>query len=195
MKTDKKKAFDPVSPVYNMFMRFWRLYKPETAFNMLNPANNAEIADLGGGTGHYSLYFAKKGCKVTLVDESPGMLNRAESHENITKLQGDIINTPLGDNYFDCVLLNDVLHHVKDQNRIISRIYGVLKPGGKLFIYDFSRDHFITGILKVFEELLFGPMYYRTSSEILELCGNNSLELVKQAKKGFSYFLVLEKPS
>ena len=35
---------------------------------------------------------------------------------------------------FDCVLLSHVLEHVKDPNEFISRIKGILKPGGLLVI-------------------------------------------------------------
>jgi len=62
--------------------------------------------------------------------------------ENI--VQGNVLNLPFKDNYFDCVSLMEVIEHLWDPTQAMKEIARVISPGGKLFLttpnpYDLIR--------------------------------------------------------
>jgi ubiquinone/menaquinone biosynthesis C-methylase UbiE len=51
----------------------------------------------------------------------------------------ELCNDKFGENYFDIVILNDVLHHMDNQIDAIQKIHKLLKPEGKLIIMEPNR--------------------------------------------------------
>ena len=49
----------------------------------------------------------------------------------LAKIKADICDLPFENKYFDWVLCNHVLEHIKDDESAIKEIFRVLKPGGK----------------------------------------------------------------
>lgn len=100
------------------------------------------ILDIGGGPGRYSIYYAKRGCDVTLYDLSDGNVSlarklAAENAVQIRGIQGDAceIDTILSDEKaeYDAVLLMGPLYHLlKEDERIraVDAALTLLKPGG-----------------------------------------------------------------
>lgn len=100
------------------------------------------ILDIGGGPGHYSVYGAKKGCEMTLLDLSDGNVRFAKQKARqygvrFTAIQGNALDlSRFEDNSFDHVFLMGPLYHLlEEESRIkaISEAIRVLKPGGMLF--------------------------------------------------------------
>ena len=101
------------------------------------------ILDIGGGPGRYSLYYAKRGCDVTLFDLS-------EQNVNFGLSQAQNLNLPLkgiaGDAryadtlaqaQYDHVFLMGPLYHLAspaDRKQAIQAALNCLKPGGKLYV-------------------------------------------------------------
>ncbi|MGI6191975.1 MAG: class I SAM-dependent methyltransferase [Christensenellales bacterium] len=108
------------------------------------------VLDIGGGPGRYSLYFARKGCDVTLIDLSSG--NVALAKEKAKELGVTITATArncleieelnLGE--FDHVFLMGPLYHlIEEEDRVqaVRIAMAHLKQGGILycsFIMDFG---------------------------------------------------------
>jgi len=109
-----------------------------------------KILDIGGGPGRYSIYYAKKGCDVTLVDLSDGniALAKAKAREQNVDFPMfsanclDIGNMEFGE--YDHVFLMGPLYHLvnkEDRVRAVKLAIERLKPGGTLycsFILDFA---------------------------------------------------------
>jgi len=101
------------------------------------------ILDIGGGPGRYSLYYAKKGCDVTLVDLSSANIEFAQ-HMAIQEqvdykcLEGNALDIDeLVDEKYDHVFLMGPMYHLLDeQDRIsaINKAISLLKPNGKIYI-------------------------------------------------------------
>lgn len=100
------------------------------------------ILDIGGGPGRYSIYFAQRGCDVTLLDLSEG--NAAFAREKAAQM-GLPLKTFVGDareadtlieGEFDHVFLMGPLYHLleeADRVRAVNEAIAKLKPGGKLY--------------------------------------------------------------
>jgi demethylmenaquinone methyltransferase/2-methoxy-6-polyprenyl-1,4-benzoquinol methylase len=100
----------------------------------------ARALDLCCGTGYVTGHIDAD--NVVALDISPGMLrvnrdkNRERRHVNITV--GDAFRLPFPDNSFDAVYNTLAAHEFKKISRIIEEAYRVLKPGGRIVLYDFS---------------------------------------------------------
>jgi len=108
------------------------------------PNPPAEILDLGGGTGRYSIELAKQGYLVTLQDLSNENLkfakNKAEStgisiknfvHGNATDL-----NNFFEGKKFDSILIMGPLYHLtnlSDRKQVVKEALRILEPNGYVF--------------------------------------------------------------
>lgn len=102
------------------------------------------VLDLGGGPGRYSLHYAQKGCKVTLMDLSDGnvdfaMAKASEQGLELEGLTGNALdaNNHLKNRQFDHVLLMGPLYHLLeevDRVKAVQTALKLLKPGGRLYV-------------------------------------------------------------
>lgn len=92
------------------------------------------ILDYGCGMSEGGIYFAKQGAQIVAVDVSAGML---EAAQRLAKRHGVEIETrvvagdaiPGGDDEFDLIYGNGVLHHAP-LDTAVPELARVLKPGG-----------------------------------------------------------------
>lgn len=100
------------------------------------------VLDIGGGPGRYSIYFAKKGCAVTLAELSGGNveLARKKAAEAGVALTAHAVNCleleELRLGQFDHVFLMGPLYHLLDEAdrvRAVEIALRHLKPGGTLY--------------------------------------------------------------
>lgn len=107
-----------------------------------------DILDVGCGAGNYTLKVLLSGLpglNATLIDLSAPMLDRAVSRVQpnttgtVTAIQGDIREIDLGTARFDVIVAAAVLHHLREPSewqRVFSKFYECLKPGGSIWISD-----------------------------------------------------------
>ncbi len=121
--------------------------KPHEIISALKLAPDAAVADIGAGTGYFSVRFAHmlpQG-RVYAVDVEPDMvkyLAERAKKENLTNL------TPIAaapdDPHLpapvDLAIFVDVLHHVNDRAGYLEKLRASLKPGGRVAIIDFKGD-------------------------------------------------------
>ncbi|GGN18940.1 class I SAM-dependent methyltransferase [Streptomyces fuscichromogenes] len=103
------------------------------------PARPADILDLGCGTGSLSLLAAEQGHRVTGVDNSPAMLERARvklAGRDPVFLLGDAAVPPVGEQLFDTVLVRHVLWALPDPARVLRHWRGLLRPGGRFVLVE-----------------------------------------------------------
>ena len=101
------------------------------------------VIDLGGGTGGLAVPLALDGHDVTVVDPSPDALAslrrraaEAQASSRISAVQGDAetLTSLVGRDRPDLVLCHGTLEYVDDPEATLSRVAGVLAPGGILSI-------------------------------------------------------------
>ena len=121
--------------------------KPHEVIQALALKPDAVVADIGSGTGYFSVRFANmtpKG-RVYGVDTEPDMVKyladraKREGLKNITAVQAKPDDPRLPEK-MDLIILVDVYHHVGDRERYFRQLRNSLKPGGRLAVIDFRMD-------------------------------------------------------
>ena len=99
------------------------------------------ILDAGCGPGTVTRSLVELGHKVTAVDVSTEMLDRAKgivdaSAGRVRFLQADVADLPFPDDHFDMVISRYVVWTLPDPSRAVREWRRILKPGGRLGIID-----------------------------------------------------------
>jgi len=101
--------------------------------------------DAACGTGRYARYMSQRGHKVSAVDMTPEMIERArEGAQGVDFKVGSLEALPFPDQTFDLVMCGLALTHLAEIGKAISEIARVLKVGGIAVISD---HHPIAGFL------------------------------------------------
>jgi SAM-dependent methyltransferase len=122
----------------------------------LGTAGVHRILDLGGGSGAYSIAFAKASpdvrCEILDLPEvvplTAGYVSKAGVRAQVSLRAGDMLSDDLGSG-FDIVMLNAICHMFsEEQNRnLFRRIRQALAPKGCLAVQDFILNPDKTGPL------------------------------------------------
>ena len=110
----------------------------------LEIAPGDRLLDVGSGLGGPARYLAATfGCKVTGVDlsapfvETAAYLSRRAGLSSATDFQcANALDLPFPDHSFDLAWTQHVAMNIADRPRLYAEIQRVLRPGGRLAIYD-----------------------------------------------------------
>src|ERR1035441_4625898 len=123
----------------------WQM--PDHVIAALNLKRGQVVADIGAGTGYFTVRLAKATAapKVYAVDVEPKMVSyvrdRADKeglHNVITVLAA--ADTPNLPESVDVVLLVDTYHHIGKREAYFRSLATSLKAGGRVAIIDFRAD-------------------------------------------------------
>ncbi len=132
-ETDRLEKYCPVE--FGITCRYLERYVP----------NNAVVADVGVGVGHYAEFLARRGCSVCLVDISVELLRAARQRLERAGLGGQVQEvrrasaTDLGwltSGSLDAVLMLGPFYHLQElheRRQAVSEARRILKPQGILF--------------------------------------------------------------
>lgn len=121
--------------------------KPDEVLRVLAPAADAIVADIGAGTGYFTMRLAPlvpKG-RVYAVDIETEMVKHlalraaARGLANVIAVRGSP-EDPRLPGAVDLALVVDTYHHIEDRELYFSRLRGRMKPGGRLAVIDFKPD-------------------------------------------------------
>lgn len=137
------------------------------------------ILDVGCGTGRLAAYLQKKGKNVTGISLNPQeiQIGNERSGMKLDIWEGDIHEIPSSDKLFDAVIAWDVLEHTLAPYIILSEVYRVLKPGGKLLCFIPGKDWIDCGYHCI---VLTGDQL----RHLVRIVGFNSLESIKDETRG-----------
>ena len=140
--------YDPLSRVRDGYDRWASVYdhdaNPLPALedphvrDALGDVRGRDVLDLGCGTGRHTAWLAESGARVTAVDFSEEMLERARrkvSPRDVRFIVHDLHEPlPLGDASFDAVVSGLVLEHLRDLERFFGEAHRVLRPQGRAVV-------------------------------------------------------------
>lgn len=108
-----------------------------------------DVADIGAGTGFYSLLFAEKvgkGGNVFAVDVTKDFIlniNLRAAEKKLTNIHGVLssqTDTFLAPNSIDLAFVCDTYHHFEYPQTMLASIHNALRPKGKLIIIDYRKQ-------------------------------------------------------
>ena len=113
------------------------------------PPPPAAVLDVGGGSGHYACWLAKKGYEVHLIDPIPLHVEQAKQtskqqpdHPLANATTGDARHLEHPDNSTDVVLLFGPLYHLTDRGdrqQVLREAQRVLRSDGIIMAVGISR--------------------------------------------------------
>jgi len=125
----------------------------------VHDAHPVSILDLATGSGDVAFALADglpRDVRITGMDFCQPMLDEAVKKQganprwsSIVFRQGDGMALPLPDAGFDAMTISFGLRNMADRHKSLSEMRRVLRPGGRLFVLEFSQPYF-----------WFRPFYY-----------------------------------
>jgi ubiquinone/menaquinone biosynthesis C-methylase UbiE len=105
--------------------------------DLLGPANHRTVADIGAGTGNYSVALAEQGWSVMAVEPSGVMRSQSQPHPAITWIDATAESLSLPDRSIDAVVCVLALHHLRSISAAFAEMARVIKKGPiVLFTFD-----------------------------------------------------------
>jgi len=111
----------------------------QTIFEWIPLADDARILDCACGRGFYlNMIRYASACKLVGLELDAAIIRKAQRNvgnlPDITLTRGNIYALPFPDDYFDGVILSEILEHVDDDVAGLREVWRVLKPGGVVAI-------------------------------------------------------------
>ena len=121
--------------------------KPEALFAVLHVTPGATVADLGAGTGYFSVRLARAvgaAGRVLALDVEPGLVAYMKARmerEKLPQVEAKLVpadDPGLPKAGVDLVLIVDTWHHLDDRLHYVAKLAAGLKPGGRVAVVDFK---------------------------------------------------------
>lgn len=153
---DVRSMFDRIAPVYDLMNRVMtagldRAWRRLAVEGVVQPGDR--VLDACCGTGDLALAAAREGGRVTGLDFSPRMLERARRKSAAVEwVEGDVLALPFSDGSFDAATVGFGVRNVADLEAGLRELRRVLRPGGRLAILEITQPR---GALRPFFSLWF----------------------------------------
>ncbi|MBX3162163.1 MAG: class I SAM-dependent methyltransferase [Deltaproteobacteria bacterium] len=124
----------------------WQL--PDEVLRAMELTPAMVVADVGAGTGYFAVRLARavpQG-EVIATDVEPEMVRylgeraRREQLPNLRAVRATPTASGLAAGSVDAILIVHVWHHVRERAPYVRDLAAALRPGGRVFIVDFSPD-------------------------------------------------------
>jgi len=121
--------------------------KPDTVLDALALTPKSLVADVGAGTGYFSVRLARRvpEGKVFAIDVEADMVRylaeraKREGLSGLVAIQAEP-NDPKIPEAVDVILVVDTLHHIDARDAYFVKLRSSLRPGGRVAIVDFAKD-------------------------------------------------------
>jgi demethylmenaquinone methyltransferase / 2-methoxy-6-polyprenyl-1,4-benzoquinol methylase len=151
-----RSMFDRISPVYDAMNRTMTIgldqrWRRATVAAVVRPGDR--VLDACCGTGDLAIAAARAGGRVTGVDFSERMLERArQKAPEVEWVHGDALALPFSEDFFDAATVGFGVRNLDDLAAGLAELRRVLRPAGRLAILEITRP---SGMLAPFYRLWF----------------------------------------
>lgn len=123
--------------------------KPDLVLDYLGDIEEKTIADIGAGSGYFTLLIPQRGAKVIAIDIDSSALKGieetmhlpnypAELRKNIELRLVQEDNPNLKTEEVDVVMIINTITYIQDRPAYLDKVMEGIKPGGKILIVDFK---------------------------------------------------------
>lgn len=121
----------------------------------LNMLTDERVLDLGSGAGAHSALFLWANARVISMDAS-----KVRAATSMRGVVADMRKLPFGDNSFDVIHSNGVIHHAPQERTTVSEIHRVLRPCGRAAVMVYAKNSFLyRAVLFPIRGLLMGGLF------------------------------------
>jgi demethylmenaquinone methyltransferase / 2-methoxy-6-polyprenyl-1,4-benzoquinol methylase len=148
--------FDRIAPVYDAMNRTMtagldQRWRRATARAVVRPGDS--VLDACCGTGDLAVAAAREGGRVTGLDFSERMLERARRKAPALEwVEGDLLSLPFAEGSFDAATVGFGVRNVEDLELGLAELRRVLRPGGRVGVLEITQPR---GALRPFYRLWF----------------------------------------
>ncbi|MGW1177186.1 class I SAM-dependent methyltransferase [Kitasatospora sp. NPDC002543] len=116
-------------------------------FSRFPLAPGDRVLDLGCGGGRHAFECYRRGANVIALDQNAeeiaevrkwfaAMEQAGEAPEGASAaaIEGNALALPFEDEYFDKIIISEVMEHIPDDKGVLDEMFRVLKPGGLLAV-------------------------------------------------------------
>ena len=131
-------SYSLIAPLYDLVIEAPMRAARKSSLASLPATAGQHVLVSGAGTG-LDLPHLPSMHHYTALDFNPDMLARARprgAHLDVAFVLGDSMALPFDDAQFDVVVLHLILAVVPEPQRVLSEAARVLKPGGKILLFD-----------------------------------------------------------
>lgn len=158
-----ERMFDTISPKYDLLNRVFSMGTDQAwrrrVMRLVAQEPVDHLLDVATGTADLALMAARQVPQVTGADISEGMLaygrekvKKAGVEGRVRLVKADAADLPFPEATFDAITIAFGVRNFEDLERGIRGMLQVLKPGGRLFVLEFSRPK---GLLRPFFRFYF----------------------------------------
>ncbi|KDO82329.1 hypothetical protein CISIN_1g025144mg [Citrus sinensis] len=154
--SERQELFSRIAPVYdnlNDLLSFGqhRIWK-RMAVSWSGAKTGDNVLDVCCGSGDLSFLLSEQvgsQGKVIGLDFSKNQLSMASSrqdlvskacYKNIEWVEGDALDLPFSDCFFDAITMGYGLRNVVDKRKALEESFRVLKPGSRISVLDFNKS-------------------------------------------------------
>ncbi len=186
-----RRKFDPSRKALLDSHERRQTFPPENILSMLPLTTAQTVADIGCGTGYFTIPLAERltSGKVYALDISEEMLKALRGklekspHDNIVLLKSDEKKLPLKAESLDGAIMVCVLHEAaEDRKDFLNKVFGLLKPDGWLAVVEWVKKEMTVG----------PPLSERLDmNEAIALAPKRGVRLEKQQALGDKHYFLL----
>ena len=156
-----KTTFNKVSALYDKSRVSYPQDLIDDIINFAKIKHDANILDIGCGSGQATISFAEKGFNTTGLDISPNLIKVASkkysNHLNLQFKVGSFEDTILPENSFDIVTCGLAWHWINTKNRY-EKVHRILKRNGIIALFwswqEYKESAFLMELGTIFDKFI-----------------------------------------
>jgi len=165
-----------------------KILDPDSILEKLELTGEIVLADLGCGTGFFSIPASRRVKKVIALDIQQEMLDiltdkiKKEEITNIETILSEESSIPLSDKSVNILLMANVFHELEDRSSLLKEVKRVLDLNGRLAIIDWKKI-----------EMDFGPPLQErlNEKEVIDICYDNGFTCLEKSNiVPYNYLLI-----
>lgn len=161
----------------------------KTVLSWIDYKTERDILDLGCGKGELlkqievrlNSYKIDKKFKISGLDISPNMIEKAKNNSEIEFKVGDSEDIPFAENTFQVITCLNSFHHYENPDKVLKEIHRVLKNEGKIIIGEININDFFKKLInRILPYTSNGDVRIYSSNEIKEIFGQEGFVFIKE---------------